>query len=226
MINYSSYQQFNHQFLKVSDIYVVSQFPKCGCSTVTLQSLVYNLKGEITLEQFSEAENKHLLFIRDKEPFIEKGLFQVSNEFHINESNVKHYPGQKVVVIFRDPIKRFLSAYNTSVIPDNEKKPEEILNRIKTQLERGELINLHYNPQCIYYDFNDVDIFVNLENYPDFCKENNIPWIMANKNISEKYLKYIPSQELIENIKKLYEEDCELIKRIQNSDKLYKPSNL
>ena len=217
--------QYIHQFLKVSEKYVVSQIPKCGCSTVTLQSALYNFpEKNYSMDLFSDAEDKHLNTTDiGKKYFNTDSLFSLTRPFHINESNVKYYKNQKVVVIFRDPLERFISACNTFKILGHLKDPFEKCLFIKNKLQRGLTINNHFNPQHIYYDFDDVDIFVSLENYPKFCYDENIPWMKANKNNSKKYLEYVPTQELINEIKDLYKEDYELIEKIYKSNKLYKP---
>ena len=127
---------------KISDNFVVCTCSKNGCTTVMLQSLCYNKKLDINF--YNDLEFKH----------INQGkygnLWPYSNKYKINCDNVKKYPSQKLIFIFRDPIKRFLSAYRTYFV-GGSKTIDEFVKFVKEDIETYkhniDIINSHYRPQ-------------------------------------------------------------------------------
>jgi hypothetical protein len=89
----------------------------------------------------------------------------------------------------------------------------------KNQLKN---IDIHYRPQYTFIDFNDIDIFIELNDYENFCKENNIPFIKLNQNPDKNYKeKIILTEKQKSLIKKIYEKDYLMIDKIKKSGKLY-----
>lgn len=184
------------RFYKVSDNFIVSSIHKIGCSTVALQGKCYN--ENIDINQYEDLKYKHI------NTSYRGNIFKTTFKYILN--NVKN-SDEKVVVIYRDPIERYISTYHTYFIK-------------KMDLNNVSIEDYHYMPQSFHYDFDDIDIFVKLEDYPEFCKRNNIPWILTNKKIINN--KYKPTEEEIYKIKELYKDDYILIDKIENSNKLYK----
>jgi hypothetical protein len=200
-------------FFKVSDKYIVSLISKIGCSTVAIQSHSYNCNEDINKYKHLEYEN---LWGHWNDDFIYK--------FNIDYTKLHNYPEQKVVVIFRDPIDRYMSIWGTSVFNHlNNNDFNDNLLKVKEHFDNNIWLNHHYCPQYMFYDFDKIDIFVELKDYPKFCEEHNIPWIMINKNNKPEYKKLVPTEEQKQIIKDIYNEDYILLDKIRNSNKLYIP---
>lgn len=203
---------------KISDNFVVITCPKNGCTTVMLQSLCYNNKLDINF--YKDLEFKHV------NQSIYGNLWPASEKYKINCDNVKKYPNQKLIFIFRDPIKRFLSAYKTWFV-SGSKTIDEFVKFVKEDIETYKdninIINEHYRPQYSFIDFDDIDIFIEQKDYEMFSNEHGIQYLKANQN---KDLLYQYKIELTDDhvsiLKDLYKEDYEMIKKIKNSGKLYK----
>lgn len=202
---------------KISDNFVVCTCSKNGCTTVMLQSLCYNEKRDINF--YNDLEYKH----------VGQGkygnLWPYSNKYKINCDNVKKYPIQKLIFIFRDPIKRFLSAYRTYFV-GGSKTIDEFVKFVKEDIETYKhniyIVNEHYRPQYAFINFDDIDIFIEQKDYEMFCNEQGIQYLKANQNKDLSYQSKIElTDEHISILKDLYKEDYEMIEKIKNSGKLY-----
>lgn len=202
---------------KISDNLVVCTCAKNGCTTVMLQSLCYNEKQDINF--YNDLEYKH----------VNQGkygnLWPSSNKYKINCDNVKKYPSQKLIFIFRDPIKRFLSAYKTRFV-GGSKTIDEFVKFVKEDIETYKdninIINEHYRPQYTFINFDDIDLFIEQKDYEIFCKEQEIQYLKTNQNADKSYQTKIElTDEHISIIKDIYKEDYEMIEKIKNSGKLY-----
>lgn len=202
---------------KISDNFVVCTCSKNGCTTVMLQSLCYNNKLDINF--YNDLEFKH----------VNQGkygnLWPYSNKYKINCDNVKNYPNQKLIFIFRDPIKRFLSAYRTYFV-GGSKTIDEFVKFVKEDIETYkhniDIINSHYRPQYAFINFDDIDIFIEQKDYEMFCNEQGIQYLKANQNADKSYQSKIElTDDHISILKDLYKEDYEMIEKIKNSGKLY-----
>lgn len=202
---------------KISDNFVVCTCSKNGCTTVMLQSLCYNEKQDINF--YNDLEFKHA------NCSIHGQLWPYSYKYKINCDNVKNYPNQKLIFIFRDPIKRFLSAYRTYFV-GGSKTIDEFVKFVKEDIETYkdniDIINSHYRPQYTFINFDDIDIFIEQKDYEMFCKEQGIQYLKANQNADKSYQSEIElTDEHISILKDLYKEDYEMIEKIKNSGKLY-----
>lgn len=206
---------YHNHFYKVSENYVVSMISKIGCSTVALQTKCFN--QNLNIEEFKESEYKHINKVYKDSIFVEM------LKYKINYRNVYKYPEQKVVALFRDPIERYISICGTMFSHLNENNFNDNLLKVKEHFDKKIELDHHYSPQYMFYDFDKIDIFVELKDYPKFCEEHNIPWIMANKNDKPEYKKLVPTEEQKQIIKDIYNEDYILLDKIKNSNKLYIP---
>lgn len=202
---------------KISDNLVVCYCPKNGCTTVMLQSLCYNEKQDINF--YNDLEYKHVAQGKYGR------LWPYSDKYRINCDNVKNYPNQKIIFIFRDPIKRFLSAYRTYFV-GGSKTIDEFVEFVKTKIELSinnlNSVDEHYRPQHAFINFDDIDIFIEQKDYEMFCKENNVQYLKANQNVDKSYQDKIElTKEHISILKELYKKDYEMIEKIKNSGKLY-----
>lgn len=205
-------KSFKNNWCKVSDKYAVISISKNGCSTVNVQSYVYQKK--IDINNFKNAEHKHLCDIDLPH------IFQSQKRRYIINKKVNSLVH---VCIIRDPIERLLSAYKTKrfVI---EKSFDEFLLNVKYTFDNCPMdkINQHIHLQSAHFDFNDVDIFVYLSDYEKFCNEHDISFIKLNQNPDKNYQTKIElTDEHISMIKDIYKEDYEMIEKIKNSGKLY-----
>lgn len=202
---------------KISDNFVVCTCSKNGCTTVMLQSLCYNEKRDINF--YNDLEFKHA------NCSIHGQLWLYSYKYKINCDNVKNYPNQKLIFIFRDPIKRFLSAYRTYFV-GGSKTIDEFVKFVKEDIETYkhniDIINSHYRPQYAFINFDDIDIFIEQKDYEMFCNEQGIQYLKANQNADKSYQSKIElTDDHISILKDLYKEDYEMIEKIKNSGKLY-----
>lgn len=202
---------------KISDNLIVCTCPKNGCTTVMLQSLCYNDKNDIKVYQ--DLEYKHANHSKYG------NLWPYSYKYKINCDKVKYYPNQKLIFIFRDPIKRFLSAYKTWFV-GGSKTIDEFVKCVKENIElyKNNLnaVDEHYRPQYTFINFDDIDIFIEQKDYPIFCKDYNIQYLKTNQNIDKSYQSKINlTAEHISILKKLYKEDYDMIDKIKQSGKLY-----
>ena len=202
---------------KISDNLVVCTCSKNGCTTILLQSLCYNECKNIN--EYNDLEFKHV------NQSIYGQLWTYSHKYKINSDNVKKFPNEKLIFIFRDPIKRFLSAYKTWFV-GGSKTIDEFIKFVKEDIETYKdninMINQHYRPQYTFIDFADIDIFIEQKDYEIFCKEQGIQYLKANQNKDLSYQSKIElTDEHISILKELYKEDYEMIEKIKNSGKLY-----
>lgn len=202
---------------KVSDEYAVISISKNACSTVNVQSYVY--QNKIDINNFKDAEYQHL---------------SATNFYYIfQDPNRKYMIKEKdnsllYVCIIRDPIERLLSAYETKLFII-ENSFDEFLSNVKYTFDNcmSHEINQHIHLQSAHFDFNDVDIFIYISDYEKFCNENNIPVIKLNQNPDKDYQSKIKlTDEHISTIKDLYKEDYEMIEKIKNSGKLFTSNNI
>ena len=209
-------KQYKNQFVKVSDDFIVNITPKVGCSSVILQTLSYNLN--IDINTFNKSIDRHINIAGyDLSKKYNKSMFDLGREYCVNE-NIKDK--EKVCVIYRDPVKRYLSAWQTWCAMFYNIPLFNHIELIRDCLNK-QMEDEHYVPQHKFFNFDNVDIFIKLEDYPDFCRENNIPWIMANKNVNSDYMNFKVSESICDKIKALYKDDYDIINKIINSNKLY-----
>jgi glycosyltransferase involved in cell wall biosynthesis len=202
---------------KITDSYVVIGISKNASSTVGLQTLKYNTG--MNIQDLSHYEYEHLgdLTVCDK-----VNHWMAINRYRIQVNNVKNYPDQFVVAIFRDPVERFISAYNTKCVNQYNLSFENFLQNAETLIETTTSltsINEHIRPQYTFFNYYDVDIFVSNKDYEFWCNEHNIEVLPVNKT---KNNTVVPTENQIERIKELYKFDYELIDKILSSTKLYK----
>lgn len=203
---------------KISDNLVVCTCAKNGCTTVMLQSLCYNEKRDINF--YNDLEFKHANYS------IHGQLWPYSYKYKINCDKVKNYPNQKLIFIFRDPIKRFLSAYRTYFV-GGSKTIDEFVKFVKEDIETYKdninIINEHYRPQYTFINFDDIDLFIEQKDYQMFCEENNVQYLKLNQNADKSYQDKIElTEEHISILKELYKKDYEIIEKIKQSGKLYR----
>jgi len=199
---------------KISNDLVVCNCAKNCSTTVMLQSLCYNEHKKI--DEYNDLEFKHA----NEGNF--GRLWPYSYKYQINCDNVKNYPNEKLIFIFRDPIKRFLSSYN-NLWDRLFKTIDEFIEFVKNNIEIYKYnFDEHCRPQYTFINFDDIDIFIEQKDYEMFCNEQGIQYLKANQNADKSYQSKIElTDEHILILKELYKEDYEMIEKIKNSGKLY-----
>lgn len=195
---------YGNCWMPVSNDYIITSIGKIGCTTIHAQTLLYVEKSNI--EDFKQISNKHAI--------------TVMKDFFTKSSNYKVDPKidlRKKVALFRDPIERVKSAYRNLFNNFNIVEFTMNVEATLSQLSSDE-VEHHINLQCNHYDFDDVDIFVELKDYPKFCEENNIPWIQLNQSNSKNVVMPSWCEDILI---KTYAKDYELIKNIKQSGKLW-----
>lgn len=205
-------KHYPNNFYQISDKHVICEIPKCGCSTVVLQSLCYN-EGK-NISEYSCCKYKHL-----NDVFA--SIWSIIKGYSLNESHLTK--NQQAIALYRDPIERYISAWGTRHSGRFNDDFYQNLIAIKNNIYTDTHIDHHYTPQSMFYNFENIDIFIKLEDYQKFCDEYNIPWLMVNKNISEEYKKIQVTEEEKEMIKDIYKDDYILLDKIQKSNKIYIP---
>lgn len=202
---------------KISDNFIIVSCSKNASTTVMLQSLCYNEKKQI--DEYNDLEFKHANASKHGQ------LWVYADKYNINWDIVENNTNQKFIFIFRDPIKRFLSAYKTKFVGRGRTIDEFVKfvkEDIETYIDNINIINQHYRPQYTFINFDDIDIFIEQKDYEMFCNEQGIQYLKANQNKDLSYQSKIElTDEHISILKDLYKEDYEMIEKIKNSGKLY-----
>lgn len=201
---------------KISDNFIVISCAKNSSTTVMLQSLCYNEHKKIDV--YNDLKFKHA------NCSIHGKLWRYTDKYIINCDNAKNL-NEKLIFIFRDPIKRFLSAYKTWFVGGN-RTIDEFVKFVKKDIETYKdhinIINEHYRPQYTFINFEDIDIFIEQKDYEKFCNEQGIQHIKANQNKDLSYQSKIKlTDDHISILKDLYKEDYEMMEKIKTSGKLY-----
>ena len=202
---------------KISDNFIVISCSKNSSTTVMLQSLCYNEHKKIDV--YNDLKFKHV------NCSIHGNLWRYADKYIINCDIPKNHLNEKLIFIFRDPIKRFLSSYKTWFVGGN-RTIDEFVKFVKKDIETYKdninIINEHYRPQYTFINFEDIDIFIEQNDYEKFCNEQGIQHIKANQNKDLSYQSKIKlTDEHISILKDIYKEDYEMIEKIKTSGKLY-----
>lgn len=202
---------------KISDNFIVISCAKNASTTVMIQSLCYNEHKKI--DEYNDLGFKHA------NESNRGNLWRYSIKYKINCNIVKNYTNEKLIFIFRDPIKRFLSAYKTWFVGLN-RTIDDFVKFVKKDIEIHKdninIINEHYRPQYTFINFDDIDIFIEQKDYEMFCNEQGIQYLKTNQNKDLSYQSKIKlTDEHISILKDLYNDDYEMIEKIKTSGKLY-----
>lgn len=124
----------------------------------------------------------------------------------------------KLICITRDPLKRFVSAYKNRILWHGDKEFNNYsIDDILANLEVGNFANQHFLPQSYflgsslkYFDFHcDVDEISKFESYINtfFNQKRIFPRLQTGG----KKMKINLTEEQISRIKKIYEQDYNLL---------------
>ncbi len=114
-------------------------------------------------------------------------------------------PVQPVLIVLRDPLMRFISAYNHCHQWANLGTPQEVL-------DAGEDRHFHFLPQTWFLDHLLPNIVGRVGNLAGLSEHLNIHLPMVNKGQHSVFKRY-DTQELRQNIVDLYAVDYELLEK-------------
>lgn len=168
-------------------------------------------------------------------------------EIHADNVGIPYNEGIKCckrkVVIWRDPVERFISLYNNRLYWNKERVWASIdnfecfLNIAKNYIIKFlegvdyKLMDIfydeHFIPQFFWYNLSDIDTVVDIKDLDSYFAEEcdiiTIPHYNKSPITSKTLKKEDLSNELLDRIKELYDIDYKLYKDINESGKLWKP---
>lgn len=204
-----SFEFYKNDWVLLNDNFATLAIAKIGCTTIFAQSTCYNENTNIDF--FKNIKYKHACEIISS-------FFTSARKYRINKDTT-----HKKVILFRNPKERLISAWKNMF---NNCSFDEFIINVHNTFQKCNTNNIdqHINLQCNYYDFDDIDVFVELNDYPQFCRDHNIPWVALNQTSYKDEPPSIPMhlERLIEDI---YKEDYKLIEKIKASNKIWNCCN-
>lgn len=202
--------------LEINNDFVVAVVAKVACSTVVIQNLCY--KNKENIDKYNEGRYKHINYIGFGD------LHEYANmKYALDIARVKN---KIKIAIFRDPVDRLKSFYlgGPKYAWDKQLSFSEVVKKVQRTFNEFDLnlIDPHVNLQSNYYDFDDIDLFIDIKDYSKFCEENHIDMIPMNQKTVSDDIEITENDRRI--IEKIYEKDYELISKILSSNKLYEPN--
>ncbi len=183
-----------------------------------------NTSAKLFFAKHAEIEDK-FVFISDKIPQYKQTRSMFATEKKINivsflpsKQKFKKVLADEKCCIIRDPIKRFISAYNNRILFHKDKQfKNHTVNMIIEKLENNLFENEHFLPQTFFLgnDLKYYTIVGNIKNIYKFEKMVNsffekkikFPKIQTGGNTFD--LKLDKSQ--LDKIKKIYNQDFDLL---------------
>lgn len=209
------YNKYKFEFPRVGDIADgISAFMVSKCASSTISMLAIKHKN---LHLFNKDVNFEYLNFGDYDDSLWKEIDE-KVLYKYEETNKN-----KIIAVYRDPIKRLLSA-KTTIAPNTPL--EEYLKYViltYASLQVNE-IDKHIAPQSIQYDPSCVDLFIDIKDLKHYLASIGLEDVAVNrtsKKVKESYdidtiNKYLPILE------KLYANDYKMIASIPEHKK-FKP---
>ena len=209
--------------------YAINFMSKCGCSTLGYYGYIQkygNTFLRYNEKSIHEYEFKHFKYANIDQS--KHGYHKIINQYCLVKYEDIDRNKYKTVAIFRDPIERIISARNPLIDDYKLNNTKEFFDLVIDQYNLGEgNMNQHIMPQYLYYNFDDIDIFIELKDLYKWLNSIGLEPLKLNQtpkdlykddpyNNEETFNKYIPI------LKKLYLNDYILIDKIKNSNKLWK----
>lgn len=201
----NDFEPYRNCWVLLNDNFATLPICKIGCTTIFAQAFIYS--GKDNLFEFDKIKNKHAYKVYPS-------YFYETQKLYIDEETIS----QKKIILFREPKSRLISAWKNIF---NDCTFDEFVINVSRTFRNYNINNIdqHINLQSNHYYFNNIDIFIELKDYPHFCREKGIPWIALNQT---SYTNNIEVSEFTESlIKDIYAKDYELIERIKSSEKLW-----
>lgn len=210
----SNDDKFNNWY-QISDNILALSISKCGCSTIGYLACLY--KGIKEIDKFKDKKYKSLCTL----------WTSCVRKLEINITN--RYQDKKLIVIYRDPIERLVSAYTTI----GKGMPiEEYFKQIDYAINNNIVINYHIQPQIHFIQNNnrtidDIDLFIELKDLKSFI-QNELDIYDSEMNMTPPDKKITNYDDLIKpyigTFMNYYKEDYDMIANIPDSKK-YKPKD-
>lgn len=224
---YGIQSYYLNKFVILNNEYAVNFMSKCGCSTLGYLAYKQKFKDKefLTCNETSikDYEYRHFDDYKNK-----------SNDYHLKiktccleDIKTCKRNKYKTVAIFRDPIQRLISARNPLMSTNKLETNKEFFEFVDEEIKKPiGLTDQHIIPQAYYYNFNDIDIFIELKFLEKWLISIGCEPIKLNQTPKNRY------EDATEDIKKwlptlneYYKCDYELIDKIKNSDKVWIPSS-
>lgn len=210
--------------------YAINFMSKCGCSTLGYYG--YIQKYGNTFLRGNEKSIHEYDFKHFKYNNIDSNInyHAIINKYCLVNYEDIDRTKYKTVAIFRDPIERIISARNPLINEYKLNNTKEYFKWVINQLMQSDLNNLdqHIIPQYFYYNFNNIDLFIELKNLHICLRSIGLKPLKLNQTPKDLYKDDPYNNDEIFNIyypilKKLYNNDYILIDKIKSSNKLWKP---
>ena len=220
-----------NKFIKVKDNILMNMTAKCGNTSIGYAGVQYNgdslLSDEEYLNNKDKYEFNHITIATKSDDSWEK-----INSYLININDFTNI-SENIVIVYRDPIDRFLSAFKTICSSSGCSLSEAIKgycnyiqNIIISDKYDNSKLNYHIQPQTNFYknlSIDQVSLFVPVDKLQDYFKsiDLTIP-IFNSAHLYERQLKKIFANQLdLSILKSFYKSDYEFFAQIPE-EKLFK----
>ena len=219
----TSKEIYLNKFVILNSKYAVNIIEKLGCSTLGYLAFCQKYPNEnfLTAGESTIHSYDFCHFYAPTSP---------QNDYHakiiercfVDIGEVKEF-GYKKVAIFRDPIQRLLSARNPLMFVHSINTNEEFFAFVSNEIKKPiACTDQHLIPQTCFYNFDDIDIFVELKDLENWLVSIGCEPIRLNQTPQGRY------EDATDDIKKwmpqlldYYKDDFALIERIKGSGKVW-----
>ena len=203
--------------------YAVNIIQKNGCSTLWYLAFCQKYPDENFLTNNEDSIHAYdFCHFGTQESPNKKYQAKIFSRCLIDICDVKS-GNYKKVAIFRNPIERLLSARNPLMFWKRLKTNEDFFHFVCDEIKKPMVLaDQHIMPQSCFYNFDDIDIFVELKDLEKWLVSIGCEQIILNqtpqgrfKNADEDIKACMP--QLLE----YYKDDFALIERIKGSGKVW-----
>lgn len=207
--------RYLNKFIILNDEYAINILPKCGCSTLGYLAFCQKYPDENFLtDNESSIHMYDFCHFGTKESPNKKYQAKIFARCLVGLEEVKSCKYKKVA-IFRDPIQRLFSARNPLITWKRLHTNNEFFTFVSNEIKKPiGLTDQHIIPQSYYYNFDDIDIFIELKDLEKWLVSIGCEPIKLNQTPKGRY------EDATEDIKKwlptfneYYKDDFELIKK-------------
>ena len=197
-----------NRFVYIKDNILISLIAKTGCTTLAYSSYKFH--------NGFDYDKGHNNFWSNFTNY----SIQLNKPYKLDKST-------KIVITYRDPIDRFLSAKKT--ICDGQcilLNYDTYIQYISYFMLHKYDLNYHIQPQYKFWtnvDFNDVDTFVETKYLQNYLQSIGISTPILNDCKNDKIYSENILNDNLDIFKKYYQKDYEIIEKIRNSNKNYIP---
>ena len=215
--------RFLNKFVILNNEYAINIMSKCGSSTLGYLAYAQNFPDDKFLTKGEDSIHKYD-FINFNSSESPKNNYHQKIEMRcwVDIEKIKKC-GYKKVAIFRDPIERLLSARNPLMFSFNLSTNEDFFTFVGDEIKKPiGCTDQHVIPQSCFYNFDDIDIFVELKDLENWLVSIGCEPIRLNQTPHGRY------EDATDDIKKwmpqlleYYKDDFALIEKIRDSGKVW-----